>query len=427
MLEPIALEYIAAAMEGYDIRIIDMRLERRLEKFLVKEKPAIVGFTGFAIHVNQINRLSKKIKEMLPNTLVLVGGHHATVRPEDFDTPYINLIVMGEGCSAIRDLIKVEWEFENIDGIGYLKDGKRVFNKPRVHPDLDDLPFPRRDLVEKYKGKYHYDWHEDCAIVRSSVGCPFRCSFCALWGITDGRYLTRDIRNIVRELKGIKAKAIYFTDDESMIDPMRMMELARLIKQEGIKKKYYLWSRTDSVVNNPDLFKAWKEIGLEAVIVGYESYAEESLRKYNKQADLNTQQKATRILQDLGIMIIATFIVDQDYTAEDFSKLKQYVQQQKLWQADFQILTPFPGSSIWENNRHVLITNNWDYWDIVHTVLPTRLSLDEYYKKFYWLVMTALPFWEKVKLMQKYSIKRLLIRFIAGILYRLKGTANYRT
>ncbi len=85
MFEPLALEYLAAGVAGdHDIRILDMRLDPDLDSALRDYQPDAVGITAYTVHVNTVKRLFRRIKEFNPRIVTVVGGHHATVMPEDF-------------------------------------------------------------------------------------------------------------------------------------------------------------------------------------------------------------------------------------------------------------------------------------------------------------------------------------------------------
>ena len=105
--EPLALEYVAAGVsKDHDVRILDMRLERNLAGALDDFRPDVVGLTSYTVHVNVVRKITEQIKKWNPDTLVVVGGHHATVVPGDFLSPSIDLIVAGEGV-----FIKVSAQF----------------------------------------------------------------------------------------------------------------------------------------------------------------------------------------------------------------------------------------------------------------------------------------------------------------------------
>ena len=106
LYESLALEYIAAGVsQDHDVRILDMRLDKDLRSILQIFQPDIVGITSYTVHVNTVQKIAKMIKKWDGKVLIVVGGHHATVAPEDFVSPGIDLIVIGEGV-FFRGLLK---------------------------------------------------------------------------------------------------------------------------------------------------------------------------------------------------------------------------------------------------------------------------------------------------------------------------------
>ncbi|MDQ7798724.1 MAG: radical SAM protein [Candidatus Edwardsbacteria bacterium] len=408
MLEPLGLEYIAAAMPGKNVQIIDLRFGENFEKRIRAFKPDLIGFSGLTIHVNPILKLIKLAKELLPDLAIWVGGHHATVLPQDFDVPGVDIIIMGEGCSSVREIFQSPDNLRVIAGIAYMHNGKRIYNPKRIHPSLDELPLPRRVLTKQYRRRYHYVWNENRALVRTSMGCPFRCTFCSTYNLTQGRYLTRNIDMVVEEIKSVQEKNIFLVDDESMIDYPRMMNLASRLKQCGVKKRYYLMARADSVINHPDLFKAWKDIGLEGIDVGFETYNDEGLLALNKQETKAIIFKALEVAKRLGLKIEPMFMIDPRSTVEDFTSIKKIVIQEKLWRSAFGILTPLPGSQLWEDRKGEIVENNWDLWDCEHSVVPTSLPESEFYKHYQRLSSDLIPLIDKFKILPRYLLNKAL-------------------
>ena len=108
VFEPLALEYIASGVrDHHDVRILDMRLEKDMDEVIHSFKPNVVGITAYTVHVNVVKQLFEKIKKANPEIFTLVGGHHATVRPEDFIIPSIDLVAVGEGVDVGRGAVSV--------------------------------------------------------------------------------------------------------------------------------------------------------------------------------------------------------------------------------------------------------------------------------------------------------------------------------
>ena len=53
----------------------------------------------------------------------------------------------------------------------------------------------------------------------------------------------------------IKEDHIYFVDDETFLNNKRLTDIANLLLERGIKKKYISWARSDTIVRHPELFR----------------------------------------------------------------------------------------------------------------------------------------------------------------------------
>lgn len=409
MFEPLALEYVAAGVvDDHEVKILDMRIEKDLKGFLIGYQPDIVGITAYTVHVNTAKNLFKEIKAWNSEVFTVIGGHHATVSPDDFLEPSIDLIIMGEGVFTFREVVRrleSGRRFDEIEGIAYKKEGKTIKTPYKSTVDLDSFPFPKRDITEQYRGHYFTEWMKPLASIRISKGCPFRCNFCALWKLTDGKYLTRRHENVVKELLEIKEEFVFFADDESLVDFERMAELARLIKESGIKKRYFLYGRSDTIVKHPELLEVWKEIGLERIFVGLEFFRDEDLKYIKKGSTARNNEDAIKILQKLDIDIYASFIVRPEFTGEDFKAFKQYCRRSGLNFATFSVLTPLPGTDLYEEVKDKMVTHNYDYFDFLHTLLPTSLPLKEFYKELCYLYKKAIPLNKGISFVRKFPLR----------------------
>lgn len=411
MHEPLALEYLGAGLklDGHDILLLDARIETDVVKAGVDFRPDIVALTGYTSQVNIIKELADKFKASSPAPFVVVGGHHATVRPADFNVSTIDLIVIGEGVTSLREIaveLSALQNFDAIDGLGIPGDKLR-FTRPRPHCSLDELPIPDRSLTDRYRSHYFSEWLRPLASVRTSLGCVGRCNFCALWSLTGGKYLKRSPEKVVEELQEINEKNIFFCDDESMCDVKRMALLADLIRENGIQKNYFLYARADTIVRHPQLFAKWRDIGLRQVFVGMESFSDSHLQAMNKGLTLKQQEEAVRVLRELGVLLYASFVVDPDFSREDFRSLTAYVRRLKLHHASFSVLTPLPGTAMYEERHAELFPYRPEMFDFIHTVLPTRLPLTEFYAEFTRLWQRAIPLHRALKTFSFYGLKRL--------------------
>ena len=411
MHEPLALEYLGAGLkpDGHDILLLDGRIEGDVVETGLDFQTDIVGLTGYTSQVNIIKELAEEFKASSAPPFVVVGGHHATVRPTDFNVSSVDLVVIGEGVVSLREIaaeLSAQRNFKAIDGLGIPGSTMR-FTRTRPHCSLDELPMPDRTLTARYRRHYFSEWLQPLASVRTSLGCVGRCNFCALWSLTGGKYLKRSPEKVVHELQNVKEDNVFFCDDESMYDEKRMSLLADLIGEKGIQKNYFLYARADTIVRHPDLFAKWRNIGLRQVFVGMESFSDSHLQAMNKGLNLEQQEKAVAILKELGIILYASFVVNPDFSKEDFRSLTAYVRRLKLNHASFSVLTPLPGTVMHEERHAELFPYRPEMYDFIHTVLPTRLPLIDFYDEFARLWQRAIPLHRALKTFSYYGVKRL--------------------
>jgi len=418
LFEPLALEYVAAGVSSdHEVRILDQRIDDTVEETLDELRPDVVGITGYTVHANQIKRLAERAKNWNCEVLTVVGGHHATVAPRDFESEHIDLVVVGDGVDSFRDVVR-RFEacesFAGIPGVWVNTGGGLQEGAPNPAKDLDDFPLPDRSLTAAYRHAYYSEYMKPLASIRTSKGCPFRCNFCALWKIADGKYLKREPEKIVEELTTIDEEFVFFADDESLVDAARMKRLAELIRESGIRKRYFLYGRSDTIAKHPDLLELWRDIGLERVFVGLEFFRDSDLEFINKGSTADNNRQAVRVLQDLGIDIYASFILRPEFTEEDFAEFRRYCRSIDLSFASFAVLTPLPGTDLYDQVEDQLLTREPEFFDFIHTVLPTKLPLEDFYEQYFRLYTKTIPFKNVFAFMSKYRLKEIpatLVKF----------------
>jgi radical SAM superfamily enzyme YgiQ (UPF0313 family) len=415
LFEPLGLEYLGAGLKqnGHAVEVLDARLTPDIDSACARFRPDVVGITGYTCQLNIMKAIAVRLKAAFPGVRVVVGGHHATVMPEDFNIPEIDAVVIGEGVFTlieIIDALQSGAELQGITGVALPgPDGMR-FALPRRHTELDALPFPDRSLTAAHRSHYFSEWFKPLASVRTSLGCTARCNFCALWSITEGKYLRRGPESVVEELKTVAEPNVFFCDDESMLDAKRMHRLADLIAAAGIQKRYFLYGRVDTIVKHPELFAKWAKIGLAQVFVGMEDYSDARLKAMHKGITSAQQAEAVRILDDLGIMMYASYMIDPAYTRQDFRNLLGYVRRMKHTYATFTVLTPLPGTRLHAERKHEMLSHAPEMFDMVHTLLPTTLPLKDFYAEYARLWANAVPMYRVLPALAQFGMHGLITR-----------------
>jgi len=385
LYEPLDLEYVAASISDETVRILDMRIDRNLHRELVDFKPDLAGITAYTCDYNTAVRILREIRLFDKSIITVAGGHHATFMPDDFVLPCVDAVFLGYADSTFPRYVKSLGnpdKLREIPNIGIIENNRASFtNRIFSVPDLDSLPLPDRSLTLKYSGKYHDPLRDKLSLMMTSRGCPFRCNFCACWKLMDGKYAARSPESIIEELKSLpeKTDAVYFSDDNTFTDINRMWRLSDLIKKNNIRKKLHMYARADSIVKNQALFEDLAGAGLQYLTIGFESFRDSELDFYKKQTSVEMNTKAIHILKKLNIYIISHLIVRPEYTRDDFRQLAGYVNDNNLFRTAFPVLTPLPGTELYNETKNTFTITNFDFFDFAHSILPTRLDQRDFY------------------------------------------------
>ena len=454
--EPLELEYLVGNIDKTkaSVKIIDMILEKKpIEFFINKYKPHIVGMTAYITHVGAVKEMARKIKCLSNQTITVVGGVHAEVVPEDFISKYIDCIICSnpvETFNKIIDRVRAGVDTKEVDetyiksnanqlnlssccrdtketGETYIKsndnqprlvnccrdakeiDGTYVKGKKHIRTSSYNILPPDRGSVKKYRKKYYYMFHNPCALIKTSLGCPYTCSFCFCKEITGGKYFARKIDEVMEELESIKEREIYIVDDDFLFNENRLNLFCDELEKRNIHKRFLVYGRADFIASHEKVIGRLSRHGLSAVIVGVESVREKDLKDFNKRSSLENNEKAIKILRKYGIELYATMILQPDFTKKDFKQIEDYIIGLNVSFVNLQPLTPLPGTEIYDDYKDKILVSRKDYamWDLAHIVLePKYMSIRQYY---YQIIKTYARIVLRpdniIKMLKKYGIK----------------------
>lgn len=385
--EPLELEYVAAGLKGHDVQIFDSILERGLERRIRNFKPDVVGTSCYITGVNEVKKVCRMVKNWNPDCLTVVGGVHASRASEDFVDRSIDCIVLGDGTTIMPEIIEAfecGSQLDEIPGLAIPVNDREIAKTAErsYMPKPDELPSPRRDLVAHLKHRYYYLFHQPVATVKTTWGCWYKCNFCFTWRITDGKTYSRSPESIAEELAQIECEDIYIVDDIFLINRMRLTELAQILGQRKIRKKYLVYGRADFIAENEDLIAEWAELGLSAVLIGLEASTDPELDAMDKECSVDYNRRAIEILRRHGVDTYGSLITQPYYTQEHWQHLQQFIDDTGLYYLNISPLTPLPGTLIWKDYENKLTVSRSAHglWDLSHMLLPTKMPLKDYYR-----------------------------------------------
>ena len=395
--EPLGLECVGGALkDAHDCRLVDLRVEDTLHENLRRFQPDVVAVCcSFTTDTYACLEIAEAAKAWDPAAFVVVGGHHANQNPEDFSHSCVDVVGMAEGEITARRLLDAlarREDIHQVPGLNINTERGQIHTgeQPLVRP-LDDVAFPDRSLVRDYRA-YHFGISKPTASIETTRGCPFRCNFCSVWEFYAGKVRFKSPERIVAEIEQLKdIPAIFFTDDLFFINLERSKKIAQAIIDAGVQRRFIAQIRSDSVIKDLDNIKLWKEAGLQTVFIGFESIDTRRLDELNKHNTQVNNDRALQILNDMGIYVCGSFIVDPSFAEEDFALLRDYLRSRRINYPSFSVLTPLPGTQLHREKRAELTTHDYRMYDLFHAVLPTRLPLEEFYREFASLYRTAYP------------------------------------
>jgi len=388
--EPFNLEVLAGPLIDHDVMIMDLKCEPdgALWKAFDDFQPDVVGLTSLTCEANTVIGIARGVKEK-SNAIVVIGGNHATYNPEYFNRADFDYIAVGLAKKSFRDLIDhlaFGREPTGLAGIARCAPGaplaytKRSFDEKDL---MDDIP-PRYDLVAQYRDRYFLE-HLGLTMgfVITAYGCTHLCSFCTIPEMTGGKYLNHSAGAVLRDIQLLgDIPFIRMVDANTFGNLSLSLDLYAKIMQSGIRKKFFADVRADTIVKNPDLMKKWKEAGLYAVVIGFEDFQDARLDGYNKKYQGRVIHEAIEILHDLGIIMVGDFIASPDYDESDFEKLEAFIVAHKIQIPVISVLTPIPGTPLYEKMKKDIVTDDLDYYTFTNAVTKTKMPEARFYKTF---------------------------------------------
>jgi anaerobic magnesium-protoporphyrin IX monomethyl ester cyclase len=441
--------YLESRLPETEIQVIDcqaMSLDwKGLEKILDSFKPEVVATSGFATcNVYVAARTFELAKKVKPDVLTVGGGQHFSAIPQESleAFPELDVIVRGEGEETLVEVVREAGRkagFSKIAGITYRTQRGIKHNSPRPFiENLDSLPFPGYHFVKDYAHLYHFSLmageKAKYALVEGSRGCKYQCTFCSQWKHWRGCLRHKSPKRIADEIEFLYndygSRLIWLTDDNFGFGE-RMDDLCDEMIKRGFSDDIccFLQARCDDVARNQALLPKMRKAGIGWVLLGVESHSQGNLDNYHKGTKPEDAISAVKLLKQNGMFTQASCIVGQRKDShESIEGLKRFVNELDPDLAIFMLLTPFPGTELFEEAKlNGWIENrNWADYDMIHAIMPTEsLTREQVQQELYGCYRSFFGSWSRrfEGLFSKNEIKRHLYRYMAGqnVLRQLKN------
>jgi len=431
VMPPLGAAYVAASLKraGHDVAMHDFTVDDSVPDYGSFDLVGISGDTPRHKRALDIARAAKQA-----GAVTVMGGPHVTfMDAETLAEPYVDYVVRGEGERTAVELVNAVASggpCTGIAGISYMDNGALVRNPDREPAlDLDSMPFPARELLDMDLYRRAEMAKRKLTSIISSRGCPSACRFCSSSRFSGRRWRPRSVESLVREIRLVTGEygfgGVAFLDDNLTLDPARVIELSKAIIDDGLDIRWWCFSRVDTVVRNPEMVKWMGRSGCRYVFMGIESAHQGQLDAYGKKTSPEKAGQAVRILKDNNIETLGAYIIGAPAeTARMIEDTIKFSVRLDTGGAQYTMLTPYPGTELYDRVKDRLLTGDWDMYDCTRPVIrsdhlsPGELSrlYAKAYRKFY-----LRPKRVAVSLMSTLRGRGVKLKDIRGLIKSLNG------
>ncbi|MBN2545565.1 MAG: B12-binding domain-containing radical SAM protein [Spirochaetes bacterium] len=353
-----------------------------------------IGSMGYAIY-RGIEIASEFIKR---GKTVIMGGYMTSMAYKKV-LEYVDSVIIGDAEISYPLMLK---EFEKTHKL------QKIYNYPINN--LKKLPVPKYELLINKP-------ISNMLPVQAGRGCTHNCSFCSIACLYKGKYLSRPIDEVMRDINRIKElgfNRFYLIDDNIVSNPKYLEDLCREI--EPLKMKWA--TQCDiNLARKPDLLEKVVRAGAYMMSFGIEGISQEGLDKLNKSwLKVKDHEKLINILSNAGILVSGEMMVGTDGdTEETIRNTYEFLNKVKLPLPRFYILTPTPGTKLFDEYKKAkrLLTEDFSEYSGSKCVFkPENITSDK---------LTEMYWWINKKI---FTLKSILKRTIFNVNF-LKHPLNY--
>ena len=353
LFPPLSLAVLGALTpEDIDVEVVDENVSNHDFDAPVD----LVGITSITATAPRAYRVAAEYRAR--GVPVVMGGMHASALPGEA-LEHVDAVVVGEAEGI--------WERVLQDARSGMMSGEY---RAEERPCLEGLPVPRKDLFDPKR-------YITTNLVQTSRGCPNACTFCAVSRFFGRTYRMRPVEDVVREVAALKNRLVLFVDDNIAGHRARAKELFRALKPLGVR---WMGQSSLAIAEDPELLDLAADSGCVALFIGFESLNPANLRGVGKGL-VNRAEGFLESVEEIhrrGIGIEGAFIFGMDEDDESvFDEILGFAKGARLALAQFGILTPFPGTPLFEQmeEKGRIVEHDWSRYTISNVVTePLNMS-----------------------------------------------------
>jgi anaerobic magnesium-protoporphyrin IX monomethyl ester cyclase len=378
---PLGLMYMASWLrehqQGHEIELLDLRCHRNpfglLREKLESFEPQLVAVSALTCEAGSLHRTAEEVRKWNPGTTVVVGGPHISACTSDVSEDMnIDVLVAGEGEETFAELVAALEDGRSAEGIAgsACRTGEGMVWGPPREPiaDLDTIPFPAWDLVDvnvyAKLGRAGNVRRGRFFPLFTSRGCPFRCYYCH--NLFGKRFRARSAGNVIAEIRkivedyGVRDIEVY--DDIFNLDLDRAKAVCRGVLDLGLLLSFPNGLRADRL--DRELVSLLAEAGTTNLAVAVECASPRLQKLIGKNLDLDSVKESITWADTDGIATNGYFMLGfPTETSDEIRSTIDYAEATDLFFASFFIVTPYPGTPLWDQTMSDKESSTLDFGD----------------------------------------------------------------
>ena len=224
------------------------------------------------------------------------------------------------------------------------------------------------------------------SLLQFSRGCRYNCKYCASSVYFERRHFTRDIDEVITEIRSQKRKLLFFVDDNIVGDKDRAKELFRALIPLKI---HWVSQGSLDMLDDDELMRLMVKSGCLGLVIGFESIKPESLddmhKGVNKKYVKDHYAYAVGKLRHYGLQTWAAFTIGHDTdTLKSIEATYEFAKKSKFTFAAYNILMPYPGTELYDQLKaqgRLLYDGKWwlhEQYRFNYTAfIPKNMTADE--------------------------------------------------
>ncbi len=385
--------FLGPALAGeHDVRLVDLRVTPRLRCELPGWRPDAVVVSVTPTSLPALDGVLAGLAAMAPPPRVLLlpaaeyGNVRFRARPwelqrplADAALPVISLAAQRRAVPALLAAWQQGRDGADVPGL-LLRDGDRWHATAALDDRIGDIGVPDRALLGRARGRYRFLGIGRMAYVMVTYGCRFACRYRTV-STSGGEMHARSLDDVLEEITGTTEANVFLADLEPLQFPDVYARLADALAAAGLRRRFALMTRADSVLRHGELLARWRELGLRWVYVGLDGHSSERLAEIRKGTSMDVNAAAIARLRELGLASAAAFVVPPDASAADFADVRRSMRRLRPDLIDVTVETPLVGTRLRQEQERHVTSEDPALLDLFHAVLPTRLPLSDFYRE----------------------------------------------